>query len=407
MTNIELFAGGGGLALGLEYAGFETLGCVERDKSASNTLKHNRPNWNVISDDVKNIAKKNLCEFFGIEKYELDLLSGGAPCQSFSYAGKRLGLKDTRGTMFYYYAKFLKKLQPKIFLFENVKGLLKHDGGKTFETITNVFNNLGYNIHYQVLNAYDFKTPQKRERLIIIGIRKDLELCFEFPKPFKEKYTLGDFIRDCPKSEGAKYPKEKIKYIKLVPEGGNWKHIPEKLAYEYIGKKAFKDCKLHGGNTGFLRRLSFSEPAPTILTSPAQKRTDRCHPKLNRPLTVREAARVQTFPDDWEFCGSLSSKYKQIGNAVPVNLAYFLGKSIRKSLKNKVKKVNSNKYTYQNNIFKKEKKADEFHRERIARQNVEEIEKTFVSSDIGSKKHGKIDSNKLLDKETGLQKRLF
>ena len=119
-TSIELFAGAGGLALGVEKAGFNTIGLIEFDKDAADTLKKNRPNWNVIHDDIANISVLNLEEYFGIKSRELDLLSGGAPCQAFSYAGKRLGLEDARGTLFYHYAVFLEKLQPKMFLFENI-----------------------------------------------------------------------------------------------------------------------------------------------------------------------------------------------------------------------------------------------------------------------------------------------
>ena len=181
---IELFAGGGGLALGIEKAGFKTIGLVEFDKSASETLKLNRPTWNVIHDDIANISPLDLESYFGIVKGELDLLSGGAQCQAFSYAGKRLGLEDTRGTLFYHYAVFLKKLQPKMFLFENVRGLLTHDKGRTHDTILNVFENEGYVIKEKILNAWDYGVPQKRERLIMVGIRKDLAnyVEFEFPK---------------------------------------------------------------------------------------------------------------------------------------------------------------------------------------------------------------------------------
>ncbi|MDE7324910.1 MAG: DNA (cytosine-5-)-methyltransferase, partial [Lachnospiraceae bacterium] len=168
-TSIELFAGAGGLALGIERAGFETLGLIELDKNASETLKKNRPNWRVIHDDIANISCLDLEDYFGIKKGELDLLSGGAPCQAFSYAGKRLGLEDARGTLFYHYATFLQKLQPKMFLFENVRGLLTHDRGRTYETITDIFGQAGYSIQKKVLNAWDYGSPQKRERLITIG----------------------------------------------------------------------------------------------------------------------------------------------------------------------------------------------------------------------------------------------
>ena len=145
-STIELFAGAGGLALGIEKAGFNALGLIEFDKDAADSLKVNRPNWRVINDDIANISCLDLEEYFGIKKDDLDLLSGGAPCQAFSYAGKRLGLEDARGTLFYHYAFFLQKLQPKMFLFENVRGLLTHDKGRTYETITHIFEQAGYKI---------------------------------------------------------------------------------------------------------------------------------------------------------------------------------------------------------------------------------------------------------------------
>lgn len=330
---IELFAGAGGLALGIEKAGFDTISLVEFDKAAADTLKCNRPNWNVICDDIANISCLNLEEYYGLEKGELDLLSGGAPCQSFSYAGKRLGLEDARGTLFYHYAKFLDKLQPKMFLFENVKGLLTHNKGKTFQTILDIFKQSGYTIfpgQIKVLNAWDYGVPQKRERLITIGIRNDLsdKIKFEFPAPHKYKPVLRDVLLDCPKSEGSSYSEYKRKIFELVPPGGYWRDIPEDIAREYM-----KSCwYMEGGRTGILRRLSLDEPSLAVLTSPSQKQTDRCHPLEARPFTIRENARCQTFPDDWQFCGSVGQQYKQVGNAVPVNLAYEIGLKIKEGL---------------------------------------------------------------------------
>lgn len=331
MTNIELFAGAGGMALGLEKAGFTTLALNEFNHDACETLRKNRPNWNVIEEDVKSLTDKNLLDLFSLKEGELDLLSGGAPCQAFSYAGKRLGLEDTRGTLFYHYAIFLKKLKPKMFIFENVKGLLNHDKGKTYDTILNVFRNEGYTIHKSILNAWDYDVAQRRERLITIGIRNDLveRISFQFPKPQEYKPILKDILSNCPKSEGIYYSKEKEKVFALVPQGGWWKDIDPIIAKQYM-----KSCwDNSGGRTGILRRLSMNEPSLTITTSPAQKTTDRCHPLETRPLTVRESARCQSFPDDWEFIGSIYSQYKQIGNAVPVNLAYYLGLAIMESLK--------------------------------------------------------------------------
>lgn len=330
LSSIELFAGAGGLALGLEQAGFNHIGLVEFDADASETLKKNRPNWNVIHDDIANVSCLDLEKVFNIKSGELDLLSGGAPCQAFSYAGKRLGLEDTRGTLFYHYAIFLTKLQPKMFLFENVRGLLTHDGGKTYQTIRNVFEDAGYTIHYKVLNAWDYGVAQKRERLITIGIRNDLVLqkTFTFPEPHSYKPVLRDILQDVPKSEGVRYSKRKEEIFSLVPAGGYWRDIPEEIAKEYM-----KSCwDMGGGRTGILRRMSLDEPSLTVLTSPSQKQTDRCHPLEPRPFTVRENARCQSFPDDWEFCGGVGSQYKQVGNAVPVKLAYEIGKQIYAAL---------------------------------------------------------------------------
>lgn len=332
-TSIELFAGAGGLALGIEKAGFDTLGLVEFDRSAADTLRCNRPNWRVIHDDIANISCLDLEEYFDVKRGELDLLSGGAPCQSFSYAGKRLGMEDARGTLFYHYAKFLEQLQPKMFLFENVRGLLSHDHGRTYGAILTIFEQAGYTIKEEqktVLNAWDYGVPQKRERLITIGIRNDLidKIKFDFPVPHKYKPVLRDILPDCPKSAGTPYSEYKRKIFEMVPPGGYWRDIPEDIAREYM-----KSCwHMEGGRTGILRRLSLDEPSLTVLTSPSQKQTDRCHPLEARPFTIRENARCQTFPDDWQFCGSVGQQYKQVGNAVPVNLAYEIGLKIREGL---------------------------------------------------------------------------
>lgn len=329
---IELFAGAGGLALGVEMAGFDTIGLIEVDKDACATLRINRPKWNVICDDISNVSEKDLEQVFQIRKGELDLLSGGAPCQAFSYAGKRLGLDDARGTLFYHYAVFLEKLQPKMFLFENVKGLQSHDSGKTYSTMLAIFENAGYEIQKEVLNAWDYGVAQKRERLITIGIRKDLveKITYSFPNKHSYKPVLKDVLTNVPQSLGVPYGENKRRIFELVPPGGYWKDIDPKIAKEYM-----KSCwDMEGGRTGILRRMSMDEPSLTVLTSPSQKQTERCHPLEARPFTVRENARCQSFPDEWQFCGNVMSQYKQVGNAVPVNLAYEVAKEIHVALEN-------------------------------------------------------------------------
>ena len=332
MTSIELFAGAGGLALGLEQAGFEHLGLVEFNKYAADTLIANRPRWKVLCEDIAQVAERDIEQEFEIAKYELDLLSGGAPCQSFSYAGKRLGLQDVRGTMFYHYATFLHKLQPKMFLFENVRGLLTHDGGRTFKTILDIFEDEGYTTVHKVLNAWNYGVPQKRERLITIGIRNDLakQCHFAFPKEHEYKPVVRDIQLDInpDATQCARYSQNKEAVFALVPPGGYWRDIDPVVAKAYM-----KTCwDMGGGRTGILRRIGLDEPSLTVLTNPGMKQTDRCHPLEVRPFSVRENARLQSFPDEWIFCGKLSEQYKQVGNAVPVNLAKEIGLEIKRTL---------------------------------------------------------------------------
>ncbi|NFM16726.1 DNA (cytosine-5-)-methyltransferase [Clostridium sporogenes] len=325
---VELFAGAGGLALGLEKAGFNTVGLVEIDKYCCKTLKTNRPKWNIINDDIVHVAEKGIREYIGYE--EIDLLSGGYPCQAFSYAGKKLGLDDVRGTLFYYYAEILRQLKPKMFLAENVKGLVSHDGGKTLSTMINVFEQIGYKVQYEVLSAVNYGVAQKRQRIVIIGTRKDFEnkIQYKYPKAFDYIPTLRNALKEVPKSEGAKYPEKKKRVLELVPPGGYWRDLPDDIAKDYMGKSYFSG----GGRTGMARRIGWDEPCLTLTCSPAQKQTERCHPDETRPFTTREYARIQSFPDDWNFYGSMGQVYKQIGNAVPVELAKSVGLSIINAL---------------------------------------------------------------------------
>ena len=328
---VELFAGAGGLALGLEKAGFKSILLNEKDKFACQTLRFNRPEWNVIEDDIANVDFRHL-------QGKVDLLTGGFPCQPFSYAGKQLGFEDIRGTLVFEMARAIKEIQPKVFLAENVKGLAENDGGKTLETIISILEEIGYEIvEKDIYKALFYKTPQKRERLIIIGVRKDLvgQANFEKPSPYHRILNLRDAFKagelyedDVPESISQKYPQRKAEIMSHVPEGGYWRDLPLELQIEYM-KGSFH---LGGGKTGMARRLSWDEPSLTLTCAPAQKQTERCHPSEDRPLTTREYARIQTFPDNWVFQGSASQIYKQIGNAVPVNLAFAIGKTLVKML---------------------------------------------------------------------------
>lgn len=326
-TSIELFAGAGGLALGMSKAGFKHVLLNEIDHDACQTLVMNRPEWHVAEGDIHRLDFK---KYHG----QIDLLTGGFPCQAFSYAGNKGGFEDTRGTLFFELARAVKEVQPKVFMCENVKGLASHDGGRTLKVIKQAIDDLGYKlVEPRVLQAIKYQVPQKRERLILVAIRKDLASRVEFrwPSPYRRIMTMRDalfagelFPTDVPQSPGQQYPEKKRRVLEMVPMGGYWRDLPVEVQKEYMGGS----YELEGGKTGMARRLSLDEPSLTLTCSPAQKQTERCHPTETRPLTVREYARIQTFPDDWQFAGRMASQYKQIGNAVPVNLAWAIGRAL-------------------------------------------------------------------------------
>jgi len=319
---IELFSGCGGMALGLENAGFHTEVLVEIDRDAAQTLKSNRPKWDVRCEDVTKVD---------FSKYEgsVDVVAGGFPCQAFSYAGKGLGFGDPRGTLFYEFLRCINEVRPKIALGENVRGLVKHDGGKTLKSMVHLLEKAGYKVAFAVVRSQFLDVPQKRERLIIIGIRADLKINHIFPQEKNYTVPLRAVLSGVPKSPGYTYSDYKLSVMKLVPQGGYWRDLPEPIKKKFMGASYY----LGGGKTGMARRLSMDEPSLTLTCNPAQKQTERCHPIETRPLNVREYARIQTFPDDWIFAGSVSSQYRQIGNAVPVNLAYYIGKSLEQMIK--------------------------------------------------------------------------
>ena len=316
-TTVELFAGAGGTALGLENAGFDNLLLSEIDPHACDTLRKNRKSWNVVEGDVHDLDFSHL-------KGKVNLLQGGVPCQAFSYAGKSRGFEDTRGTLFFEFLRAIAECKPDTIMMENVRGLLTHDGGNTIRTMLTCLMDEGYRVALKVLHAQFLDVAQKRERLVILGVRDDLDYPILFPRQDGPLMTLWDAIGDCPESEGAKYPQRKYEILEQVPPGGYWRDLPDDLQREYLKGSYY----LSGGKTGMARRLAWNEPSLTLTCAPAQKQTERCHPSETRPLTVREYARIQSFPDEWEFAGSISSKYKQIGNAVPVNMAYHIGRGV-------------------------------------------------------------------------------
>ena len=358
--SISLFSGAFGLDLGLELAGFHTVSVVEKDRDSVKTIALNRPylHESAIPRAIETISTQDLLleggRVLGKERAlrpnEVDLVVGGAPCQPFSTAGKRASVLDPRGSLFMEFVRVVRDIQPRFFVMENVKGLLsaaiRHRPinqrgadypplepdemrGAALQVVLAEMHELGYKVVYNLLQAADYGVPQNRERVVFIGSRDGESVTFplathcqsgrDLPKWCTLRDALTNLVEQNP--EFTPYSEKRLKYLRLLKSGQNWRYLPEKLKEEAMGG-AYKSG---GGKVGFYRRLSWDKPSPTVTTSPQQKATDMCHPVELRPLTVRECARIQTFPDDWIFCGSITSKYKQIGNAVPVGLAKAIG----------------------------------------------------------------------------------
>ena len=320
---IEVCSGGGGLSCGLVKSGLKPILLNDIDKNSCKTLKLNHPDTEIFEGSFTDIDYSKYIN-------NCDILCGGVPCQSFSYAGKQKGLNDKRGDLIIKFSEMINIIQPKIFMIENVKGLLTHNKGETIQYVINEClnkNNL-YNIRYKLIKCVNYGVPQKRERVIIIGIKKEFNFNFNFPQETERIITIKEALKGVPISPGATYPEKKLKYFKKIPPGGCWINLDIEEQKEYLGKGFYSG----GGKRGLLKKLSWDEPCLTILCSPAQKNTERCHPDENRPLTIRESARIQTFDDSYQFSGSLSSQYSQIGNAVPVLIGKLLGIELIKSL---------------------------------------------------------------------------
>ena len=276
-TCIDLFAGAGGTALGFSNAGINHVLLNEFDKNAAQALKDNSDahglNWVIDDRDVHDV------EF---SPYQAEIMQAGFPCQAFSYAGKSKGFEDTRGTLFFEFARAIHVVQPKIAIGENVRGLERHDGGRTLKTMLAALADLGYRVNYKILRAQYLDVPQKRERLIIFAVRKDLDCPILFPKERDYFISLKQALEGCPDSEGQEYPEKKRKVMERVPEGGCWRDLPDDVARQYMGGS----YHLSGGRTGMARRLSWDQPSLTLTCAPAQKQTERCHPSETRPLKV-------------------------------------------------------------------------------------------------------------------------
>ena len=319
----------------------------------------------VLGGDIREIQPQQLLDMTGLSVGEPFLICGGPPCQPFSTAGKRLGINDPRGSLFMDFIRMIDYIRPRFFVMENVKGImsspLKHvplserdesDPDQKLGTVLDVilaeFDKLGYKTVYGVLDAVNYGVPQFRERFVLIGSRDNEDIFLPIPTHFQmhqsEEYqwqTVRSVIEDLEFDHGecATLSEERLKFLKMVPEGGNWRDLPENIIPIAMGG-AYKSG---GGKVGFYRRLSYDQPSPTVVTSPVQKATMMCHPTQDRPLSVKEYARIQQFPDDWVFTGTTAAKYRQIGNAVPVGLAEAIGKAVL-SVANKTALVQTKRF---------------------------------------------------------------
>ena len=354
---ISLFSGAMGLDIGLMKAGLKIAIGQDSDAACVQTIMAN--GHKALGGDIQNVTPQMILEHTRLKPGEPFLICGGPPCQPFSTAGRRLGISDPRGSLFMDFVRMIDYIRPRFFLMENVKGLMsasvKHvpvsdrcsetnntdyQSGSVLKIILSEFAKLGYKTIYGVLDSVNYGAPQFRERFVLIGSRDSEDIFLPMPTHFQlhqsSTYlwkTLQESIFDLENAVGecATFSKERMELLKLIPEGGNWRNLPNDLVEAAMGGAYTSG----GGKVGFYRRLSYSQPSPTLVTSPVQKASMLCHPTQNRPLSVREYARIQQFPDEWIFTGTISAKYRQIGNAVPVGLAEALGNAIVAAAENR------------------------------------------------------------------------
>ncbi|WP_205664670.1 DNA cytosine methyltransferase [Ammonifex thiophilus] len=377
---VSLFTGAGGLDLGMERAGFETRVAVEVAPYCQETLALNRargywPHLRAVFGDIREVRPAELLRAAGLAPGEAFLVTGGPPCQAFSTAGKRLSVQDPRGGLLFSYIEVVRAVRPRFFVFENVRGILSaairhrplaERGDKSRplapeEELGSLLRRvvlpllregLGYEVVYGVLNAADYGVPQDRQRVFFIGSRDwelgssgylehgaEMPIALLFPPTHSRDgsgglprwRTLADALEGLEdrEPEYIPYSPARAAVFALVPPGCNWRYLRDRYGEEFAQRVLGGAYRSSGGRVGFWRRLAWDRPCPTLVANPVQKGTGLCHPEETRPLSVREYARVQQFPDDYVFAGTTAQKYTQIGNAVPVGLAEYLGRRLR------------------------------------------------------------------------------
>lgn len=336
MNVLDLFCGAGGMSYGFKLAGYNIVGGVEWDKAASETHKKNLKSKIDFCGDIREISDDFILENFS----DVDVIIGGPPCQGFSSANRtQKELDDPRNKLFFEYLRFVKLIKPKAFVIENVKEILTKDKGYAKNRILELMGEIGYNISVKVLSADEYGVPQRRKRAFFVGIRNENGECFDFEKMKKcdnvvtvfdaigdicypELGVMNDFLKyakdsgDVLENHAVRMPNEKVQErIAHVPQGGNWKDVPKEL-WETQRDNRFSSS---------YRRLNFKDVSITIETG----HMNYFHPIDNRVPTVRESARLQSFPDSFVFVGNSREQFKQVGNAVPPLLAKAIGEALK------------------------------------------------------------------------------
>lgn len=379
---LSFFSGAMGLDIGMKNAGIKAMLACEFNKACRLTIDTNEPEMALIGD-IEKYSAKEILEYAGVPKgRKVDIIFGGPPCQAFSTAGNRLGFDDSRGNVFLKYLDIVGEIKPTYVVIENVRGLLSAEypykdieqpiKGGAMLIILDKLRSFGYSVSFNLYNAANFGAPQIRERVVIIAKLGKNKVPYLKPTNSNEEMyglapwkTLSNAINNIPKGTKHHYiefPEKRLKYYRMLKEGQYWKDLPPEIQVEAMGKK----LQLGGGKTGFLRRLSFSKPSPTLVTNPTMPATDLAHPVENRPLSVEEYASIQEFPQDWKICGSILDQYKQIGNAVPIKLGEAIGRAI-------LDDMNGNKYVIFNFPFSRYKLTDEISWEKEIRNRIEKI----------------------------------
>ena len=349
---LSFFTGAMGLDLGLANAGISTILASEIDPVTCKTIEANCPELALIGD-IRDYTADSIRARCNLPlNRDIDLMFGGPPCQAFSTAGKRKAFDDKRGNVFLKFIELVLALQPRYAVIENVRGLLSaplahrphSHRGYTFPPLTSteepggalsfileMLRTGGYEVSFNLYNAANFGAPQIRERVVILCSRDGQRLPYLSPthsrethfrlKPWKTFREATKTLRPTP-CDYVQFPEKRLRFYRMLKQGQNWRDLPKEMQQEALGKSFFSG----GGKTGFLRRLAWDEPSPTLVTHPAMPATDLCHPEEDRPLSVQEYKRLQGFPDSWRVVGSLTDQYRQIGNAVPIRLGLAIGR---------------------------------------------------------------------------------